>query len=86
MKFYTMKHLLINIFAFFHPKLWWLCVPHLSFKAYVLQIKTSVAYIVNKKVHYVTLWSHVTVNSLAPGKFEWNFRSLIFQTISVIDG
>ena len=25
-------------------------------------------------------------NSLAPGKFEWNFRSLIFQIISVIDG
>ena len=23
---------------------------------------------------------------LAPGKFEWNFRSLIFQIISVIDG
>ena len=26
------------------------------------------------------------VNSLAPGKIEWNFRSLIFQIISVIDG
>ena len=26
------------------------------------------------------------VNSLAPGKFEWNFRHLIFQIISVIDG
>ena len=26
------------------------------------------------------------VNSLAPGKFEWNFMSLIFQIISVIDG
>ena len=26
------------------------------------------------------------VNSLAPGKFEWNFRYLIFQIISVIDG
>ena len=25
-------------------------------------------------------------NSLAPGKFEWNFRYLIFQIISVIDG
>ena len=24
-------------------------------------------------------------NSLAPGKFEWNFRYLIFQIISVID-
>ena len=26
------------------------------------------------------------LNSLAPGKFEWNFRYLIFQIISVIDG
>ena len=26
------------------------------------------------------------INSLAPGKFELNFRSLIFQIISVIDG
>ena len=25
-------------------------------------------------------------NSLAPGKFEWNFRYLIFQIISVMDG
>ena len=25
------------------------------------------------------------LNSLVPGKFEWNFRSLIFQIISVID-
>ena len=30
----------------------------------------------------LTLW----VNSLAPGKFEWNFRYLIFQIILVIDG
>ena len=26
------------------------------------------------------------VNSLAPGKFEWNFRYLIFQIIAVTDG
>ena len=26
------------------------------------------------------------INSLVPGKFEWNFRYLIFQIISVIDG
>ena len=26
------------------------------------------------------------LNSLAPGKFEWNFRYLIIQTILVIDG
>ena len=26
------------------------------------------------------------INSLAPGKFQWNFRYLIFQIISVIDG
>ena len=27
-----------------------------------------------------------TLNSLASGKSEWNFRSLIFQIISVVDG
>ena len=26
------------------------------------------------------------VNSLVPGRFEWNFRKIIFQLISVIDG
>ena len=26
------------------------------------------------------------VNSLVPGKFEWNFRYVIFKRISVIDG
>ena len=28
----------------------------------------------------------IFINSLAPGKFEWHFRYLIFQIISVIDG
>ena len=32
------------------------------------------------------LWCHFNVNSLPPRKFEWNFRYLIFQIISVIDG
>ena len=31
-------------------------------------------------------YSGLSFNSLDPGKFEWNFRSLIFQIISVIDG
>ena len=29
---------------------------------------------------------HTGINSLAPGKFEWNFRYVIFKWISVIDG
>ena len=36
-----------------------------------------------------TVWvrkRNSVINSLAPGKFEWNFRYLIFQIISVIDG
>ena len=44
------------------------------------------------KLSHVT-WAAVTgtaimvlFNSLVPGKFEWNFRYLIFQIISVIDG
>ena len=31
-------------------------------------------------------WVTFGFNSLAPGKFEWNFRYLIFQIISVTDG
>ena len=34
--------------------------------------------------YFLVNFSHV--NSLAPGKFEWNFRSLIFKIISVTDG
>ena len=33
--------------------------------------------------HSFVMW---LINSLAPGKFEWHFRYLIFQIISVIDG
>ena len=32
-------------------------------------------------IHYIQL-----INSLATGKFEWNFRHLIFKQILVIDG
>ena len=42
---------------------------------------------------YPTFWSVVfhfrfyhLFNSMAPGKFEWYFRNLIFQIISVFDG
>ena len=34
----------------------------------------------------VMAWPLSGHNSLAPGKFEWNFRYLILQIISVIDG
>ena len=34
----------------------------------------------------MTEWRYNSVNSLAHGKFEWKFWSLIFQIISVIDG
>ena len=33
---------------------------------------------------HISLWC--CMNSLAPGKFEWNFRYLILQIISVSDG
>ena len=29
---------------------------------------------------------HLTINSLAPGRFEWNFRHVIFKLMSAIDG
>ena len=31
------------------------------------------------------LWTNLWFNSLAPGRFQWNFRSLIFKQISVIN-
>ena len=31
-------------------------------------------------------WATVYVNSLAPGKFAWNFRKVIFKQILAIDG
>ena len=31
-------------------------------------------------------WATVFVNSLAPGKFAWNFRKVIFKQILAIDG
>ena len=30
--------------------------------------------------------SYININSLAPGKFEWNFRHVIFKQILVVDG
>ena len=31
-------------------------------------------------------WCHLFLNSLTPGKLEWNFRYVIFKRILVIDG
>ena len=44
-----------------------------GFKLLACRLHTSVAYFTE-------------VNSLAPGKFEWNFRHVIFKPIFVIDG
>ena len=35
--------------------------------------------------HFKVMTSYNIVNSLAPGKFEWNFRHVIFKRILVID-
>ena len=37
-------------------------------------------------VFYLFEWVISSFNSLAPGKFEWNFRYVIFKQILVIDG
>ena len=37
-------------------------------------------------VFYLFGWVISSFNSLAPGKFEWNFRYKIFKQILVIDG
>ena len=42
-------------------------------------------YSLNAQRHICITQPH-WVNSLAPGKFEWNFRHVIFKQISVIDG
>ena len=34
----------------------------------------------------IKIITELQINSLAPDKFEWNFRHLIFRIISVIDG
>ena len=49
----------------------------------MMQRDIIVSIVPNGGLHMVLLKS---INSLAPGKFEWNFRYLIFQIISVIDG
>ena len=36
--------------------------------------------------HYCRAVSDVFVNSLAPGKFKWNFRYVIFKWILVVNG
>ena len=35
---------------------------------------------------HISYHAWAVINSLAPGKFEWNFRYVIFKRISVIDG
>ena len=41
----------------------------------------------NKPQHKrVYFRGNAVFNSLAPGKFEWNFRHIIFKKILVIDG
>ena len=63
----------------------------MEFKCFI-SIKMSLKFIPRISVNSKSLLvlSSVTwtfsLNSLAPGKFEWNFRYLIFQILSVIDG
>ena len=40
----------------------------------------------NRKKYIITVMSYQCFNSLAPGKFEWNFRFVIFIRILVIAG
>ena len=55
----------------------------------VLQCNVASHWGSEPKGHYLVNWHfhmHFDINSLAPGKFEWHFRYLISQIISVIDG
>ena len=50
------------------------CITVITILLYVTSIRVNIEHI------------YCYINSLAPGKFEWNFRYLILQIISVIDG
>ena len=58
------------------------CTIHLKD---ALEVHMNVNPIMHLK-NYTFKISGQWVNSLAPGKFEWNFRYSILQVISVIDG
>ena len=57
--------------------IWTLIIPHCK----KLELKFS-----NWKLSIAMNGCTTLINSLAPGKFEWHFRYIIFQIISVIDG
>ena len=42
--------------------------------------------VIGSVISFWVFFDFILFNSLAPGKFEWNFRYSIFQIISVIDG
>ena len=69
---------------------------HSQLKHFIIQLFNSIFYCINSTAQVTVLLSYdkrgttltwlVWLNSLAPGKFEWNFRYVIFKQILVIDG
>ena len=70
----------------------WDVPPYLSSLLLIFQIQTAYTETHPAPSGRETLASqadlerYFTVNSLTPGKFEWNFRHVIFKQILVIDG
>ena len=60
----------------------WLLIGEVLWPA-ALAPRSSVATVL---ITHACISSCLWVNSLAPGKFEWNFRHVIFKQILVIDG
>ena len=58
--------------------------PHLLEVDFERVTSITLSFPLQKKTHgpLLQMW----FNSLAPGKFEWNFRHVIFKQILVIDG
>ena len=64
-----------------------LCLSGLKFRRNIYFIAKALYEIINVRAYFVDCtWCMDYNNSLAPGKFEWNFMYLICQIISVIDG
>ena len=77
------KHMTLNwnyvLYIIVMAKSWWLVFEHIWKKYYAIM-----------RFSCTRLYSHkdptLKLNSLAPGKSEWNFRYVIFKYILVIDG
>ena len=83
------NHILFNLITSSNSVLTWF---NTQFDMVYTCLITFLLPMISTTETWVTLWRHLWrlsnswVNSLAPGKFKWNFRHVIFKQILVIDG